>query len=213
MRRGKWGTVSLNSQLTRRHILECAKREFLENGYQGTNMRRIAEAAEVTTGAMYHHFANKAVLFDALVQAPAEEMLSRFRQIHADTKAALPRLTGAHMRKTACSGTDWMLAYIYAHLEVFRLIFCRSEGTHWASYLEELIAIEEQAYRIYCDATSRSGPRIEEIFLHINATSGFQYLVECVSHNLPYEQAVAVMDSAKRFGTASWQALLEFSAE
>lgn len=180
----------------------------MERGYQNANMRRIAEAAEVTTGAMYNHFANKAVLFDALVQIPAEEMLHRFRSIHLDVEKALPALTSAQMREAAYAGTDWMLDYIYENLETFRLIFCRSEGTRWSSYLEELIAIEEQAYRIYCDSLGKSKQRIEDIFLHINAASGFQYLVEVVSHDLPYEQAVAVMDSAKRFGMAGWQEIV-----
>jgi len=36
-------------------------------------------------------------------------------------------------------------------------------------------------------------------------------LVEVVSHKLPYEQAAAVMDSAKRFGMAGWQELLGVS--
>ncbi len=200
--------MSVNSQMTRTRILECAKQEFMECGYQSANIRRIAQAADVTTGAMYNHFSNKAVLFDALVQAPAEEMLDRFREIHMQVKATLPKLTFVHMKETAYSGTDWMLEYVYAHFEAFRLIFCRSEGTRWASYLEELIAVEEHAYRIYCDAFGKSGRQIEDMFLHINATSGFQYLVECVSHDLPYEQAVAVLDSAKRFSMAGWEELL-----
>ncbi len=200
--------MSLNSQLTRKRILECAQKEFMEYGYQNANMRRIAESAKVTTGAMYNHFANKAVLFDALVQVPAEEMLYRFRSIHFDVKKALPDLSSTHMRETAYAGTDWMLNYIYENIAAFRLIFCHSEGTRWSSYLEELIAIEEQAYRIYCDSFGKSGQWIEDMFLHINASSGFQYLVEVVSHDLPYEQAVAVMDSAKRFGMAGWKEIL-----
>ncbi|MEY8354620.1 TetR/AcrR family transcriptional regulator [Lachnospiraceae bacterium 54-53] len=202
--------MSLNSQLTRKRILECAQKEFLEYGYQNANMRRIAESAEVTTGAMYNHFANKAVLFDALVQVPAEDMLHRFRVLHLDVKKALPDLTSTHMQETAYAGTDWMLCYIYENITEFRLIFCRSEGTRWSSYLEELIAIEEQAYRIYCDSLGTGGRRIEDMFLHINAASGFQYLVEVVSHDMPYEQAVSVMDSAKRFGMAGWKEILGF---
>ncbi|PYG89399.1 TetR family transcriptional regulator [Ruminiclostridium sufflavum DSM 19573] len=203
--------MSLNSQLTRKRILECARKEFMEHGYQKANMRHIAELAEVTTGAMYNHFANKSVLFDALVQVPAEEMLYRFRSMHLDVKKVLPGLTSGHMRETAYAGTDWMLNYIYENMLAFRLIFCRSEGTRWASYLEELIAVEEQAYRIYCDALGKNGHQIKDMFLHINASSGFQYLVEIVSHDLPYEQAVAVMDSAKRFGMAGWQEILGLS--
>ena len=200
--------MSYRSQLTRERILECAKQEFLKYGYQSANMRRIAGAARVTTGAMYNHFANKAVLFDALVQAPGDEMLALFRNVHRQAEAALPDLSSKGIRETANAGTDWMMDYIYKNIDAFRLIFCRSEGTRWSSYLEELIEIEEQAYRIYCDSLGKNGKRIEDIFLHITATSGFQYLVEFISHDLSYEQAVAVMDSVKRFSMAGWQEIL-----
>lgn len=176
-------------------------------------MRRIADAAQVTTGALYNHFANKAVLFDALVQAPAEEMLGRFAEIHEDIRHHLPAMTWAQLRQSAHAGTDWMLDYVYEHFDVFRLIFCRSEGTRWAAYPEELIAIEERAYRAYCDSLGKDGRRIEDVFLHINADSGFRYLIEVVAHDLPYEQAAAVMDSAKRFGMGGWQALLGRAGE
>ena len=200
--------MSQNSQLTRNHIMKCALKEFLEHSYQKANMRRIAEAAKVTTGAMYNHFANKSVLFDALIQVPAEAMLNHFRDLHLEVKNALSETTSTQMREMGYIGTDWMLEYIYENREVFKLVFCCSEGTRWSAYLEELIAIEEQAYRIYCDSLGKSGKRIEDMFLHINAASGFQYLVEIVSHDLPYEQAVAVMDSAKRFGMAGWQEIV-----
>lgn len=200
--------MNQNSQLTRNCILECARREFMEHGYQKANMRRIAQAANVTTGAMYNHFANKAVLFDVLVQDPAEEMLDRFCGLHRDVKETLPDLTGAQIKKTANAGTDWMLEYIYDHMEAFRLIFCRSEGTRWSSYLEELIKIEEQAYRVYCDSLSTCGEQIDDVFLHITATSGFQYLVEFVFHDVPYAQALVIMDSVKRFNMAGWNEIL-----
>lgn len=203
--------MSYRSQLTRERILHRARQEFLEHGYQDANMRRIANAAQVTTGAMYNHFANKAVLFDALVEAPAQELLHRFRAIHVEAGKTLQGLSCAKMQETAYAGTDWMLHYIYDNLDVFRLVFCRSEGTRWSAYLEELIAIEEQAYRIYCDALNTTGRPVEDMFLHITATSGFQYLVEIVSHDLPYEQAVAVMDNVKRFSMAGWQEILRLS--
>lgn len=180
----------------------------MEYGYQNANMRRIASEANVTTGALYNHFTNKAVLFDALVQVPAEEMLAAFRDIHRQAMKTLPDLSGEGMREIANVGTDWMLDYIYRNMDAFRLIFCRSEGTRWSAYLEELIEIEEQAYRVYYDSLCKTGRQIEGIFLHIIAASGFQYLVEVVSHNLPYEQAVAVLDSAKRFSMAGWREIL-----
>ena len=74
--------MSYGSQMTRARILDCARQEFTKYGYQNANMRRIAGMAQATTGALYNHFANKEVLFDALVQDPAEEMLALFRDVH-----------------------------------------------------------------------------------------------------------------------------------
>ena len=59
--------MSYSSEQTRQRILECAKKEFLEQGYQKANLRKIAEDAKATTGALYNHFKNKEVLFEALV--------------------------------------------------------------------------------------------------------------------------------------------------
>lgn len=101
-----------------------------------------------------------------------------------------------------------MLAYIYGHMDAFRLIFCHSEGTRWSTYLERLIEIEEQAYRVYCDALCREGAQVDAFFLHIAAATGFQYLVEIVSHNLPYEQATAVMESVQLYNMGGWHKIL-----
>lgn len=200
--------MGYNSKLTRKRILECARQEFMEHGYQNANMRRIAQTADVTTGAMYNHFANKAVLFDALVQAPAEEMLAQFQELHRQAGEKLSAGPMDSVEEQAYIGTDWMLGYIYEHLDAFRLIFCRSEGTRWSTYLEYLIEIEEAAYRGYCDFLGINGKHVEDMFLHLTAATGFQYLVELVSHDLPYQQAVAVMDSVKQYSMAGWRKIL-----
>lgn len=200
--------MSYSSQLTRGRILKCAKQEFLECGFQDASMRRIAEAAKATTGALYNHFANKAVLFDALVEKPAEEMLEKFQGFHRQAAETLSELSAGTLGVKASQGTDWMLTHIYANMDAFRLIFCYSEGTRWASYLEHLIEIEETAYRRYINRLPSGIQIIDDMFLHITAASGFQYLVEIVSHNLPYAQAEKLMESVKRYGIAGWNEIL-----
>lgn len=180
----------------------------MERGYQGANMRSIAKKAQVTTGALYNYFANKAMLFDALVQEPAEEMFTEFKKIHRKTEEGVTASPDYDFEKEARIGTDWMLQYIYDHLDAFRLIFCRSEGTRWSTYLERLIEVEERAHRAYCNALGKDATQIGDVFLHVTATAGFQYLVEMVCHDLPYEQAVAVMESVKRYSMAGWHEVL-----
>jgi TetR/AcrR family acrAB operon transcriptional repressor len=66
------------AQETRQRILDAAERVFYEKGVAHASLEEIAAAAEVTRGAIYWHFKDKAELFDAMmcsVMMPAEEML------------------------------------------------------------------------------------------------------------------------------------------
>ncbi|GIX27236.1 MAG: TetR family transcriptional regulator [Burkholderiales bacterium] len=68
------------AQETRSRILDAAERVFRDRGVSGTSLEDIADAAEVTRGAIYWHFANKADLFLAMsdrVTLPMEEMVKQ----------------------------------------------------------------------------------------------------------------------------------------
>ena len=63
---------------TRTRILDAAERVFYERGVARASLEDIAASAEVTRGAIYWHFKDKAELFDAMMQRvvmPAEDML------------------------------------------------------------------------------------------------------------------------------------------
>ncbi|MCK9901964.1 TetR family transcriptional regulator [Parafrankia colletiae] len=50
-------------------ILAAATRLFLDTGYDGTSLARIAESAEVSKATLFKQFPTKAALFDAIVAA------------------------------------------------------------------------------------------------------------------------------------------------
>ena len=54
------------SASTKKALLEVATRLFAENGYAGASLDAIVAGAEVTKGALYHHFSGKQALFDAV---------------------------------------------------------------------------------------------------------------------------------------------------
>ncbi|MDD3352046.1 TetR family transcriptional regulator [Zoogloea sp.] len=55
-----------DAEVTRRHIIDAARRVFLECGVSHTTLEKIAVAAGVTRGAVYWHFRNKTELFFAM---------------------------------------------------------------------------------------------------------------------------------------------------
>ncbi len=60
-------------QQTRRKILQTAGRLFRRQGYQASGVDQVMEAAGLTSGGFYSHFASKAALFaEALAHVGAE---------------------------------------------------------------------------------------------------------------------------------------------
>ncbi len=56
------------AEITKQNLLAAGLEVFSRNGYKGTRVEDIAEHANVTTGAIYHHFGGKSELFIALVE-------------------------------------------------------------------------------------------------------------------------------------------------
>jgi AcrR family transcriptional regulator len=58
----------LYSEATRAALLDEATALFAERGYAGTSLEDVASASRVTRGAVYHHFAGKQALFEAVLE-------------------------------------------------------------------------------------------------------------------------------------------------
>jgi AcrR family transcriptional regulator len=65
IRRGRRAEYSAT---TKRALVEVARELFTEQGYAGTSLDAIVAGADVTKGALYHHFAGKQALFEAVFE-------------------------------------------------------------------------------------------------------------------------------------------------
>jgi AcrR family transcriptional regulator len=62
-------TRAESKERTRQRLLAEAQRLFRERGYAATSLEQIAEAADVTKGAIYGHFASKEDLLLSAIEA------------------------------------------------------------------------------------------------------------------------------------------------
>ena len=58
--------------ITREQLLKKALAVFSKKGYSATTLQDIAQEADVTRGAIYHHFGGKAELYNTLVREYAD---------------------------------------------------------------------------------------------------------------------------------------------
>jgi AcrR family transcriptional regulator len=56
------------SASTRRTLVDVAERLFTEHGYAATSLDAIVAGADVTKGALYHHYSGKQALFEAVFE-------------------------------------------------------------------------------------------------------------------------------------------------
>ncbi len=74
-----------------KRIVECARAEFLQNGFNGSNIKVIAQNAGVPIGNLYRYFNGKSGLLDAVVGSVYNEiptLIDKFARLYVSPKTS-----------------------------------------------------------------------------------------------------------------------------
>jgi AcrR family transcriptional regulator len=99
-------TQAERSEATRTALIAAARRLFAERGYAGVGTEEIVRAAGVTRGALYHHFAGKRELFEAVYEQIEIELAERIAAGALEANATSPleaMRAGSEMFLAACA--------------------------------------------------------------------------------------------------------------
>lgn len=140
------------AQETRNRLLDAAERLFQAKGVSSTTLADIATAAGATRGAVYHHFRDKADLFNAMmarVTMPLEASLAEVGQMAPAQDDPLHALRESMTRALRQTATD----------ERTRRVF--EVATHKVEYTDEMQAVRERHLRVRneCMAMTRAALR------------------------------------------------------
>ena len=199
----------LNEQLAA-DLLEAGKKVFLETGFRDASLRKIAALLGVTTGAIYRYYTDKEALFDAIVSGPAEELVNRYRRAQQEY-ASKPLEVQLQGLMGVSEENSWMMDFIYAHFDVFKLIVCHSAGTRYEHYIDILVEIEANSAIQLAEKMLAAGyrlPPIGEELAHMISSGLFNCMFETVRHDMPKEKALDYTGSYQLFYTAGWMKML-----
>lgn len=68
------------SEATRNALIDSATELFVDKGFSATSLTDVATAAQVTRGAVYHHFADKRALYEAVLDRFESEAVARITE-------------------------------------------------------------------------------------------------------------------------------------
>ena len=203
--------MSRDFQQTHENLLACAKKHFLEFGFERASIREICKDTNVTNGAFYNHFADKEALFGSLVESVvqtiqkiySESIDKHFDLVKTDELKNLWRLSESTIIQ--------IIEYIYEHFDVFRLLLMCSSGTKYAGFLDDLVRADvQETIKLIAELKARGVPvnDLDEDEWHMLVHSYYASIAEIVMHNYPKSAALKYAHTLSVFFSSGWQTVL-----
>lgn len=172
-------------------ILESARKEFLENGFEKASLKDICEGAGVTTGALYKRYKGKEDLFAAVVEQTVQELYAVAKQRGNRDPAALS--DEELMKCWDMDGPDmmWWFRFLYERHDDFTLLLTCAEGTRYAGFPHDWVEILTKATSAFLAEAQHRGlcrKDVGEKELHILLSAFWTTIYEPFIHGLDWEQ-------------------------
>ena len=196
---------------TRKHLLECAKKEFLEKGYMKASLRNICKEAGVTTGALYFFFKDKEDLLAELVEEPLRQLYAVMEDHYATEMRNEDQVAQLELADDGdLEASREIIRRMYANRDTFLLLLTKSQGSRFETWLEEVVDISEQQYRRLCDmVTNATGkPRIDDYMTHWMAHIMVDTFVHLFLHETEESVALKHVDALTRYLIRGWMGMM-----
>ena len=197
------------------NLLTCATEEFLARGYMDASLRTISQKAGTTPRSIYTRYGDKEGLFGALAEPAAAHLKELFEYY----------MGGYHKKpvedqKKLFHDTDFdieykgyiedIVSYMYDHWNECRLLICCSEGSRYAEFVDEAVAVYEKYTLLYIDHTGNdviSSGRAKPELIHLLCSSFVHGFFEVVRHDMNRHDAIIYLNQLQEFYTCGWDNL------
>lgn len=198
---------------TREKILISAKTEFLQHGFSGASLRKIATGAGVTTGALYRNFKDKADLLETLIRPVYEEFIELFNKAERSFFNMVQSEPFDSQKMFSKENFDGVTGYIYNNLDIFKLIISSSHHTTCGDFIHLLIDMEVKSTYKYIEIFKERNPGAKNVSmaeLHLIYNAQFSTFFELILHDISHEEARNYMNTIFEFFSAGWKHIFGF---
>ena len=188
-------------------IITAAREEFLKKGYSGASLRKIAEKAGVTAGAIQTRYRSKDELFECLLKPLLNGIESLFQATRADYYAGTDTDFLTALKTSMRHESAAILRLIFDHYEAAVLLLCRSAGSSFAHYFDGIVQskIRESAAFLH----QAGFPGMDETLLGLLISAQFDSYRRIVAECPDRKTAEEYMDALMIYHFGGWAAFFE----
>ena len=188
-------------------IESSAMAEFAEKGYEKASLRKIAEAAGVTIGAIYTRYKTKDILFCAMVKPLLDKIEESFESIKEDYFNETQENYIAGIKKAMNDESETILHLLFDDYQRAKLLLCKSGGSSLENFFDIIIQRKIDETVKFFEVMDIKNINRELIKLLIN--SQFHMYFQIISEGYSLEKAKKIMSDASVYSTGGWLALFE----
>lgn len=184
-------------------IIEAATSEFLEFGFQGASLRRIAQRANLSTGALYTRYKNKDALFCSIVKELLSEISQEFEPVRKGYMEAQKRCSVEAILDAIHQEEKIYQKILVKHYEQCVLFFCRSDGSSLQTKLEQFMAYKAQETVAYLKDIAKKEINVDGV--EILLSEQFYCYRTLLQKKLSKEKTASCLKMVEAFHEAGWR--------
>ncbi len=190
---------------SREKLIECARKEFSEKGYEKASLRKITSDAGMTTGAVYFFFKDKNGLFGAVV----DDALKGFMQIinkHFAEEIQEDLSNYVHVSGDHDDLAQQIVTYLYDNYDVMMLLFDKAHGSEYENVLDSIIDVLESSYSALAEkyAAVSEGKRVNKYMLHYLTHIQVDAFEHLLNHESDKERALEIIKPVMDMLITTW---------
>ena len=198
--------------LSHRKVLDAAKAEFLESGFEKASIRSIGKRAGMTSAGLYRHCIDKEDLFCQILEPLMTEM---HKCLHLHKKKSDNALeTGSGHVEAFDNGSITIFHKLSVkYRDEMKLLLCRAGGTRYEDFLHDLVKTQEEEMFQALAALKEQGYAVKEVSekeMHMLLSAYMTAIMEPVIHDYTEEETEICLSTVLDFFMPGWMKIMGF---
>ena len=199
----KAGAVSAE---TKENIIQAAKDEFAEHGFQGTSLRKISARAGVTTGAIYFFFEGKDDLFETIISSVTKPFMEYMKAHYDAEHNNVKRDEDADLQISV-----QLIDFYFQSQQTWNILLQHMNHPAVSTFLDDFIDYSTDHYMYFITEAEKASPKTNPVdrfavhqFVHMQVDT----MLTLISHNFKKEEMLFHSKTVTKMLHAAFTSLL-----